>query len=93
VTAVTTTEDIFDRLVDFVRRELIGAEEEAETAELDATTPLLQLGILNSMNTARLLSFIRTELGVAVSPVYITGTHFKDLGAITALVLDLANAS
>lgn len=90
MTAVTTGDGIFDRLVEFVRRELFGDEEAAETGDLDATTPLLQLGILNSMNTARLLSFIRSELGVNVPPMYITGKHFQDLGAITALVLDLS---
>jgi clorobiocin biosynthesis protein CloN5 len=92
MTTAITGADVFDRLAGFIRRELLGDDDGTAGADdLDATTPLLQTGILNSMNTARLLTFIRAEFGLTVSPMYITGTHFKDLGAVTALVLQLSN--
>ena len=82
-------DEVLDRLTDWVRRELLGAHSE-EAADLTPDAPLLQWGVLNSMNTARLLAFIREELGVVVPPQNITGRHFKSLGTINELVLSLA---
>lgn len=82
-------DEVLDRLTDWVRRELLGADSE-ESAELTPDAPLLQWGVLNSMNTARLLAFIREELGVAVPPQNITGRYFKSLSTINELVLSLA---
>ncbi len=61
-------------------------------AELSGGTPLLQLGILNSRNTGRLLAYIHEEFGVSVPPTRITGKHFADLDSITALVAELLAA-
>lgn len=60
--------------------------------ELSGGTPLLQLGILNSRNTGRLLAYIHEEFGVSVPPTRITGKHFADLDSITALVAELLAA-
>lgn len=84
-------DEVLDRLTDWVRRELLGAQSE-EAAELTPDAPLLQWGVLNSMNTARLLAFIREELGVTVPPQNITGRYFKSLSTINELVLSLAEA-
>ncbi|MGK5533263.1 phosphopantetheine-binding protein, partial [Streptomyces sp. URMC 129] len=56
---------------------------------VDADTPLLEWGILNSMNTAKLLTFVREELGVEVPVTRITGRDFGSLRAITDLVHSL----
>jgi acyl carrier protein len=80
-----THDILYDQLAGYVRREFLGDS----TAPLDADSPLLEWGILNSMNTARLLTYIREEIGVTVPPTCITGTHFKNLGAVTALVRSL----
>ncbi|HEY5833532.1 phosphopantetheine-binding protein [Streptomyces sp.] len=73
-------------ITEYVEREFLG---DSEVSELTPQTPLLEWGVLNSMNTAMLLSFIRTEYGVAVPPTHITGRHFHSLEAITALVVEL----
>lgn len=85
--AVTATEDVYQRLAGFVQTHLL----DGDAGDLDATTPLLELGILTSMNTVRLIGFIRDELGVTVPPIYMSGKHFKDLRAITSLVVELSS--
>lgn len=64
--------------------------DESEISELDQETPLVDWGVLNSMNTTRLLAFIRKELGVTVPPTHITMRHFQSLRAITDMVHDLS---
>ena len=81
--------EVLDRLTDYVRRELLGIGAPGGGVQLAGDTPLLQWGVLNSMNTARLLTFIREELGVTVPPASITGRHFRDLNSISSLVLSL----
>lgn len=84
-------EEILRRLTDYVRRELLGEEGTAGT-ELRPDSPLLEWGILNSLNTTRLVAFLRTELAVDVPPTHITGRHFHSLNAVTDLVLSLPSA-
>lgn len=59
---------------------------------LDASTPLLEWGVINSMEMARLVTFIHDRLGVEIPGDKITIEHFKDLAAITSLVLELQQA-
>ena len=56
---------------------------------LDASTPLLEWGIINSLEMARFVSFIQDRFGVEVPSDKITIEYFKDLTAITNLVLEL----
>lgn len=87
--ATTLTQDeILVDLTEFVRKEFLGETGE-EGTELKPTTPLLQLGILTSQNTGRLLAYILEEYGLAVPPTRITGKHFQDLDSISELVTDL----
>src|SRR4029078_11081556 len=58
-------------LAEYVRVELLGDH----AAELGPTTPLLEWGILNSMNTARLLTHIRERHGVNVPPTLLAHAH------------------
>jgi len=81
-----THDETMAKIAGFVRDQLLGAESEVR---IDESTRLLEWGVLNSMNTARLLTFIREELGVPVPPSMITGKHFRDLRTITDLVLSL----
>lgn len=57
---------------------------------LDDSTPLLEWGIINSMEMARLVSFIQDKFGVEVPSDKIVIEYFKDLTSITNLVLELA---
>jgi hypothetical protein len=80
---VRTRDQTLSKLTDFVGNQLLG---EDESAELRPDSRLLEWGVLNSMNTQRLLAYIRDDLGVYVSPLYITGQHFQTLESITDLV-------
>jgi len=87
-------EEILDRLTTYVRHELLGEQgNENGNVELHADSPLLEWGILNSMNTARLLAFVRAELDVDVPSVHITGRHFRSLDTITDLILSLPSGA
>lgn len=57
--------------------------------ELNDQTPLLEWGVLNSMNIVKLMVYIRDELGVSIPSSYITGRYFKDLNAIAKTVEQL----
>lgn len=92
MTITSGTDEVLARITEFVRREFLGELEDDEAADLRPATPLLQLGILNSQNTGRLLAFIHEEFGIAVPPTEITATRFRDLNAITALVATLRDA-
>lgn len=89
VTRALSEDQILFKITEYVRRGLLDDTEQDGSAGLDRSTPLLQLGILNSQNTGRLLAFIHSEFGVDVPPMRITGQYFGDLGSIAALVAEL----
>ncbi|KOG90606.1 hypothetical protein ADK38_07795 [Streptomyces varsoviensis] len=78
--------DLLEKLIGFVRDDLLNGQ---AGAELTPTTPLLEWGVLDSIKTARLLAFIRDDIGVRVPPKKMVGDHFKDLEHVTDLVLEL----
>lgn len=57
---------------------------------IDADTPLLDLGVLDSLKTAILLNYIRDDLGVSVPPTALNTANFKDLRSIAGLVNAIA---
>jgi acyl carrier protein len=85
-------DEILGRLTSYVRQELLGDDGDAVDVDLRPDSPLLEWGVLNSMNTARLIAFVRTELDVDVPPTHITGRHFRSLDSITDLILSLPRA-
>lgn len=82
-------EHVVEALLTYLRTTFLQGD---ERAELDERTPLLEWGILTSMNTAILLNHIREEFGTPVPPDRINATHFRDAGSIADLVLQLAPA-
>lgn len=58
-------------------------------AGLQPGTPLLEWGILTSLTTAELISFILDRYQVSIPPENIVGAHFKNLEAISRLVVSL----
>lgn len=79
---------IQDALRSYIEDQLIDAPGTA----IDPDTPLLEWGILNSMSTTRLVSFIRESLGIDVPAEEMVGENFRDLTSITRLVSGLADA-
>ncbi|MFF4761615.1 acyl carrier protein [Streptomyces sp. NPDC001292] len=56
---------------------------------LQPGTPLLEWGILTSLTTAELISFILERYRVSIPPEKIVGANFKNLDAISRLVVSL----
>jgi acyl carrier protein len=83
-------DDVTARLLGFIRDKFLGGDPKNE---LDESTPLLEWGVLNSMNTALLLNFLRDDLGITVPPIQINGQNFKSVKSITALVQGLSVAA
>jgi acyl carrier protein len=75
-----------NELEKYIRDEFLDGD---SSAELTATSPLLDWGVLNSMNTARLITFAGEQFGVNVPPQEVTPANFRDLGSITRMVLGL----
>ncbi|MFF4752216.1 acyl carrier protein [Streptomyces sp. NPDC002514] len=79
---------LLDQLLRYVREELAtGVPSDLITAD----SQLLELGVLDSVRTARLLAHIRTTYGVRVPPVHMTGEHFRTPATITDLILRLGS--
>jgi acyl carrier protein len=53
---------------------------------LTLETPLLEWGLLTSLSTMRLLSFINERFGVQVPAEEVVGKNLQDLGSIARLV-------
>ena len=87
MTTAVTEAEILLKITEYVRQSFLDGTDGG--IELTATTPLLQLGILNSRNTGRLLAYVHEEFRVSVPPTRITGKYFTDLESITALVIEL----
>ncbi|RKT55627.1 acyl carrier protein [Saccharothrix australiensis] len=81
-----TRTDLVERLLNFTRNDLLG---DREIEDLTARTPLLEWGVLNSMQTARLVAWIREELGVRIPPARIVSRNFRTLETVADLVLSL----
>ncbi|WP_073484457.1 acyl carrier protein [Streptoalloteichus hindustanus] len=78
-------EDVLAALREYVLRHVL----KDDHVEIDGRTPLLEWGVLNSLTTAELVAHIRTRFDVLVPPEKVHGAHFRNLDAVTALVVDL----
>lgn len=74
-------EDLKTFLEDEVLRE--------KTQELDSETPLLELGILDSLSTARILAFIREHYRLFIPTEKIIEFNFRSLDRIAELVIEV----
>lgn len=54
--------------------------------DIDERTPLLELGILDSLKTAMLLNYIRDGLGTPVPPQLIDAVNFRDARSIATMI-------
>ena len=78
----------YDRLRDFVAKELL----DDDSQELTADTPLLAWGIIDSMSLIRLAEFIENELKVTVPPDELGDSrNLQNLATITDLVTKYAS--
>lgn len=75
-------EDIRESIRAFIEDDLLAGAD----VTIEPDTPLIELGIITSLSTMRLLSFIRERFEVEIPMNEMTGSNFRDLTAIAALV-------
>ncbi|GLW24961.1 MULTISPECIES: acyl carrier protein [Microbispora] len=78
--------EITQRLIDYIQENLVL---EGDDIKVDETTPLLQSGLLDSLRTARLLNFLRRDIGVPIPAAKLDPENFKDVLTIVAMVREL----
>jgi acyl carrier protein len=88
VTTELSESDISARLIAFIRERLLDGD---AAGELDETSPLLEWGVINSLNSVILLSFITEEFGTQILLENIDATTFKSVRNIS-LTLSSATA-
>ncbi|MFD0920682.1 phosphopantetheine-binding protein [Saccharopolyspora rosea] len=79
--------EVLTKLTDYVRRELLDGD---PGGDLTTRTPLLEWGVLKSLETARLVGYLRTEFGVRVPSSSMVGDNFRDIERIADLVTSLS---
>jgi acyl carrier protein len=82
-------DDVFELIEVFVRANFL---DRSDDQTLTRTSPLLEWGILTSMNTAILMGYIRETFGVSIPPMNITAENFHDLQSIGDMVTALLPA-
>lgn len=80
------TTDVKLTLTEFTKHKLLHGQGE----DLSDETPLLELGILDSLSMVSLLSFIEETYGVMIGEDQIVPTHFADIAAVAELIASLS---
>lgn len=80
--------DIFQALREYIVNEILDGED----VGLDGDTPLLQLGVLNSMEVTRLVGFVEERFGAKVPSESLTPQNLENLQKITELVASHAGS-
>lgn len=78
-------QEVLQELTRYVRDELLEGNDDG----LDERTPLLELGILNSLEVARMLSFIQRKYGVSIRA---ESVRVEDLATLSALAVMVRGA-
>lgn len=74
--------DIESELVQYIGEQLLNGD----TAELDRATPLLEWGLINSMEMKQLVTFLERRFGVTLGARDVVAQNFRTVEAIAALV-------
>ncbi|MDQ3265845.1 MAG: phosphopantetheine-binding protein [Myxococcota bacterium] len=84
----TPQEDITAALKEFFATEVLHDHSE----ELEDSTPLLELGLLDSFSTIRMLSFVHKRLAIKVKPTELRVEHLQDLQHLSAFLARAAQS-
>ncbi|MEM9457271.1 MAG: acyl carrier protein [Myxococcota bacterium] len=82
-------DEVRTALTDFIAREFLDGED----IGLDAHTPLLEYGLIDSISLVSLTEFAKQRFGVAIPAEQQIPQNLKDIQSISAMILDLANNS
>lgn len=75
---------IVEQLRRYIAQDVLGGKD----IGLDETTPLLEWGIINSLEMVRLLSFVRRQFGVDIPTGKLVADFFTSISSIADLVLE-----
>ncbi len=75
---------VFSQLQTYIAQNLL----EGMDVGLDENTPLLEWGVINSLEIVRLLAFIQQEFQLDVPNEKIVASNFTNLSTITDLVME-----
>jgi peptidyl carrier protein len=90
VTRALSEEDVSARLMAFIREKFLAGD---PRGELEESSPLLEWGILNSLNTAVLLTHIRQEFAMSIPLEKIDARVFRDVRSITSMLCEVSARS
>jgi len=74
---------VIEQLKKYIAQDVLGGKD----IGLDETTPLLEWGIINSLEMVRLLSFIRKQFAIDISTDKLVADHFTNITSIAELIL------
>lgn len=85
MTTELSESEISARLIAFIRERFLDGD---AANELNETSPLLEWGVINSLNSAILLAFISEEFGTSYLLENIDATTFKSVRNMTMMLTD-----
>ena len=85
MTTSLSEEEISTRIIAFIRERFLDGDPKGE---LEESSPLLEWGIINSLNTAILLAFIHEEFGTPLALERLDAQMFKSVRSITTGVTE-----
>ena len=74
---------VVEQLKKYIAQDVLGGKD----IGLDETTPLLEWGIINSLEIVRLLSFVRKQFGADIPVGEIAAESFTSISSIAELVM------
>jgi acyl carrier protein len=81
----STHQTIAQQLVTFVNDTLVVQD----GGEIDTETPLLEMGLLDSLAMVSLLAFVHTRFGVHIPDEAVIPEHFETLSALAHVIMGL----
>lgn len=74
---------VIEQLKKYIAQDVLGGKD----IGLDETTPLLEWGIINSLEMVRLLSFIRKQFDIDIPTDKLVADHFASMTSIAEFIL------
>ncbi|MEM7125453.1 MAG: acyl carrier protein [Chloroflexota bacterium] len=78
-------DDVCKQLHNYISEEIL----EGKSIGLENNTPLLEWGIINSLEIVRLSNFVKESLGVAIPNEMMTAETMQNITSIGTLILTL----
>jgi acyl carrier protein len=78
-----------DSVKSHIRTWIVDRVLEGRDVGLTDDTPLLEWGVINSLELVRLAQFVKETFGVEIPTQKLVAKNFRDLNAIAALVMEL----